>query len=280
MKWIVSCFFSLCLGMSAGSFAQSELLQLSVSHQQDTQTPFSGVDGLEVKRLETKLHMPLLARSSFAGDWFAAAQLTENRFLLSGTTSAKRRLYRFSIPIEYEASQAGRWQHVFQFAPTYFTDESLIDQTRYVNAFAWQVSYRANRKVSWVAGVRQDALFGDTQMYPIFGLQSKPYRQFYHHWVFPNIYSQVTLKKGSSVRLFMQPEGGNWQYRESDGSTANLVFNHWELGIAWLRPLRSALQLKLEVGLTMRGEANIAGADGELGDGYFFLVGLQSAFAR
>jgi hypothetical protein len=280
MKWIVSCVCLVLLSLPAMSFAQSALLQVSATHQQDTQRTFSGVDGLEVARLATKLHMPVFASSSFVGDWFAAAQLSENRFALSGSVSDTRRLYRFSLPIEFEQRPSGRWQHFWQFASTYFTDESLLEQTRYVNEFAWQVRYQANRKVSWVAGIRQDSLFADTQIYPVFGLISKPNSKIYHHWVFPNIYSQVTLNRRHSIRLYMEPEGGNWLYRQADGTDATLGFTHWKLGFDFNRALLSPLQLKLAMGLTMRGEGSIAGADGDLGDGYFFLLGIESRFSQ
>ena len=47
------------LGLPVNSFEQNQLLQVYASHQQDTARTFSGVDGLKVQRLETKLSMPL-----------------------------------------------------------------------------------------------------------------------------------------------------------------------------------------------------------------------------
>jgi hypothetical protein len=276
MKWIVSCFTWILMGLPGLSFAQNALLQVGASHQQDTTSTFSGIEGLEVKRLETKLNMPVLVLATYAGDWFAAGQFSENRWVLSGTTSATRRFYRFSLPIEYEASSSGRWQHFWRFAPSYYSDESLIDQNRYVNEYAWQVKYQANRKLNWVVGLRQDTLFGSTQMYPVFGLEARPNRKIFHHWVFPNIYSEINLKKDNSLRLFMTPDGGNWRYREEDGSIASFGMTRWKVGAALLKPLKTPLQLKLEFGLTMMGEGSIAGVDGDLSDGYFFLVGIES----
>jgi hypothetical protein len=264
------------LGSVAYGFEQNRLLQVNISHQQDTARAFSGVDGLKVQRLETKLSMPLLVLGTHAGDWFSAFEFSENRFLLSGAQSGKRRLYRFSVPFEYEAISSGRWQHFWRFAPSYYSDESIIDQSRYVNEYAWLGKYQVNRKVKWVVGLRQDTRFGVTTRYPVFGLEAQPSSMMYHHWVFPDIYSQLLLPNGNSIRAFMQPSGGNWRYLQTDGTEASLGMMDWNVGLALFKPIKHPLQLKFEVGLNMNGEGTIAGVDGDLDDGYFFLISLQS----
>ena len=50
----------------------------------------------------------------------------------------------------------------------------------------------------------------------------------------------------------------------------------WKVGGAWFKPLKHPLQVKVEAGLNMQGKGSIAGVDGDLADGYFFLVSLQS----
>lgn len=264
------------LGLPVHSFEQNQLLQVYASHQQDTARTFSGVDGLKVQRLETKLSMPLLALGTYAGDWFSAFEFSENRFLLSGAQSGKRRLYRFSIPLEYDAAPSGRWQHFWRFAPAYYSDESLIDQSRYVNEFAWLGKYQANRKVKWVLGLRQDTRFGVTTRYPVFGLEAQPNSKMYHHWVFPDVYSQLTLPKGNRLQVFMRPSGGNWRYLQGDGTEASFGMMDWNLGLALFKRLKHPLQLKFEAGLSMNGEGSIAGVEGDLEDGYFLLISLQS----
>ena len=276
MKCILLFFCLLCFGFSPYSLGQNTLLQVNASHQQGTARAFSGVDGLEVKRLETQLSMPVFALDTYAGGWFSALEFSENRFLLSGSDEGTRRFYQFSLPIEYEARASGRWQHFWRFAPSYYSDESLIDQTRYVNEFAWQIKYNANRKVKWVAGWRQDTRFGTTTQYPVFGLEAQPNSKIYHHWVFPHVYSQLQLPNGQSIRLFMRPNGGNWRYRQADASIASLGMTDWKVGGAWFKPLKHPLQIKVEAGLNMQGKGSIAGVDGDLADGYFFLVSLQS----
>lgn len=276
MKWIASaCIWGL-ICLSSVCFAENTLLQVRASHQQGAQSDFSGIDELAIKRLETAFNLPVLALETYAGDWFAAAEFSENRFALSGSTSATRRFYRFSLPIEYEALPSGRWQHVWRYSPSLYTDESLIDQNRYVHEFGWHVKYQVNRKLKWIAGVRQDTLFGDTQMYPVFGMEARPNTRIYHHWVFPNIYSQVLLKKQHKLKVFIQPSGGNWRYRQEDSSIATLGLTQWEVGAAVMSAIKPPLQLKLAFGLTTMGQGSIAGADGDLSDGYFFLVGIES----
>ena len=276
MKWIFSSLCLLLMTVSPLGLAANALLQVSASHEQGTTRAFDGVDGQEVKRFETKLAMPLLALASHTGDWFAAGEFSENRFLLSGASTSRHRLYRLSLPMELEANPTGRWQHFWRFAPSYYTDESLIDQNRYVNEFAWQVKYQANRKVKWVVGVRQDTRFALTEMYPVFGLESQPNARVYHHWVFPDVYSEIRFKRGQVFSVFMQPNGGNWRYRQDDGTKSSFGMMDWKAGVAWAKPLNAPLQLKASLGLSMNGKGSIAGTDGDLADGYFFLLAIET----
>ncbi len=276
MKPLNTLLILLVICCSPLSWGLNQLLQVSASHQQDTARDFSGIDGLELQRLETKFKMPLMARGSYIGDWFSAAEFSENRFVLSGATTGTRRFYRFSLPIEYEISGRSRWQHVLRFAPSYYSDESLVDQTRYLNEYAWQLKYQMNSKVRWVMGIRNDTRFGVETMYPQFGMESRPNSRMYHHWVFPDMYSEINLPKGHQMRAFAKPNGGNWRYLQDDGGVASFGMTDWNIGFAWLKPLQNPLQFKLEVGLKMMGEGSVAGADGSLSDGYFFLLSIQS----
>ncbi|GAA6135755.1 hypothetical protein NBRC116188_25450 [Oceaniserpentilla sp. 4NH20-0058] len=262
--------------LSLTTLAQNNLLQLRVSHQQDTTRVFSGLDDLNIQRLETEVGIPLLAISSFAGTWYGGFEFTENRFVLSGSVAATRRLYRFSLPFEFEARPSKRWQHIWRYAPSYYSDESLLDQTRYVNEFAWHVKYKANRKAHWVLGIRQDTRFGIESMYPVFGLESRPNSKIYHHWIFPDMYSQVKLNKRQSVQVFAKPNGGNWRYLQADGSVASFGMTDWNIGVAVMRQLKHPLQFKLELGMKMLGEGSIAGNDGDLEDGFFFLASIET----
>lgn len=276
MKPLNSLLILLVICSSPLSWGQNQLLQVSASHQQDTTRAFSGIEGFELQRLETKLKMPVFARGTYLGDWFSAAEFSENRFFLSGTANGIRRFYRFSLPIEYEVKGAGRWLQVFRFAPAYYSDESLVDQTRYLNEYAWQLKYQMSSKVRWVAGVRKDTRFGVKRLYPVLGMESRPNSRMYHHWVFPDMYSEINLSKGYQMRVFAKPNGGNWRYLQDDGSVASFGMTDWNIGFAWLKPLQNPLQFKLEVGLKMMGEGSVAGADGTLSDGYFFLLSIQS----
>ena len=274
MKWIL--LYSLLWLFSTTCFAQNSLLQLSVSHQRDTSRLFSGIDDFNVQRLESRLRIPTLAISSYVGTWYSGFELTENRFVLSGSVNDTRRFYRFAAPFEFEVRPSGKWQHVFYYAPSYYSDESLIDQTRYVNEFSWLVKYKANRKARWVIGVRQDTRFGAKSMYPVFGLESRPNSKLFHHWVFPDMYSHMTLNKKIGIRVFAKPNGGNWRYLQEGGGEASFGMTDWNMGVAWFQALRHPLQLKIEGGLKMLGEGSVAGNDGELEDGYFFLISLQT----
>jgi len=273
MKWR---FFAIIFLLSQGCIAQNALLQLQVSHQRDTARAFSGIENFNVQRLETQLRLPLLAVSSFAGTWFGGFEFSENRMVLSGSVTDTRRFYRFALPFEFHMKRSGRWQHVLRYEPAYYSDESIIDQTRYVNEFAWLAKYKANRKAQWVLGVRQDTRFGIDAMYPVFGLESRPNSQMYHHWVFPDLYSEVVLNKRQSVQVFAKPKGGNWRYLQADGGVASFGMTDWNIGAAWIQNLKRPLQFKLEVGMNMLGEGSVAGNDGDLADGYFFLLSLHT----
>lgn len=274
MKW--NLLISLLWLISTTSFAQNPLLQLSVSHQRDTSRAFSGIDNFNVQRLESRLRVPTLAISSFAGTWYGGFALTENRFVLSGSVNDTRRFYRFAMPFEFEMRPSGRWQHLFNFTPSYYSDESLIDQTRYVNEFSWMLKFKANRKARWVLGVRQDTRFGASSMYPVFGLESRPNSKIHHHWVFPDVYSHVRLNKKVSVRIFAKPNGGNWRYLQGDGGVASFGMTDWNMGAAWFQALKKPLQFKMEAGLKTLGEGSVAGNDGDLTDSYFFLFSVQT----
>lgn len=277
MKRMMSVWvFVILMVCSVDGFGKNQLLQVNMSHQQDTTRAFSGIDGLNIQRLETKFRMPLLALGTYAGDWFSAAELTENRFNLSGAATGVRRFYRFSIPIEYELKSSSSIQQKFRYAPSYYSDESIIEQTRYVNEFSWVINYNVNRKVSWVGGVRQDTRFGVASIYPVFGLEARPNSRIHHHWVFPDIYSQVSLPKRNKVQVFAKPNGGNWRYRPAEGGEASFGMTDWSVGASWLKAIRYPWQFKVELGLKMMGEGSVAGADGSLEDGYFFLFSLHT----
>lgn len=273
MRFIVCGFI---IVVSSTCLAQNTLLQVSVSHQQGTTRAFSGIDDFNVKRMKTNVRLPLLAYGSYVGNWFAGFQFDENRFVLSGSVNDTRRFYRFSLPFEFQLRRDKNWQHILRYEPAYYSDESIIDQTRYVNEFTWLVNYYVNKKVNWVAGIQQDTRFGVDRMYPVFGLESRPNSRIHHHWVFPDIYSSFMLKKEQTMKVFAQPNGGNWRYLQSDGSVASFGMSDWNVGAAWIKNLRYPLQLKIEGGLQMMGDGSVAGADGSLEDGYFVLFSIQT----
>jgi hypothetical protein len=253
-----------------------EVLQVSVSHHQGTAQAFDGIEGLEVAQWETELILPLALRPTSAGLWLQGLQFTENRLLLSGATDATRRLYRLSLPLEYHPKKLGRWQYYWHLEPAYYTDETLIDEKRFLFEYQFISRYGKRNSVNWVAGIRQDSRFGSEQLYPVFGLESRPNKKWLHHWVFPDFYSEVNFKRHHYAQLFMRPSGGYWPFTQEDGSSAAVGITNWNLGMSLRKKTKSPFYIRMEVGTKLMGSASVAGSDGDLGSAYFFMLSLET----
>ena len=253
-----------------------EVLQVSVTHQQSTEQTFSGIDGLNISQWETELILPLAMRSTRAGLWLQGMQFSENRFILTGTSEVTRRLYRFSFPLEYHPKKVGRWKYYWHLEPAYYSDETLVDEKRFFLEYQFISRFGKNGRFNWVAGVKQDSRFGSEQLYPVFGLETRPNKKWLHHWVFPDIYSEVHFKRNHYAQLFMRPTGGNWPFTQEDGSSASMGMTNWNLGVSFRKKTRSPFFLRLEVGTRLMGQASVAGQDGDLGTAYFFLLSLET----
>ena len=268
----------LCLLLSVCSpFAHAlEPGQLSVSLQYESTRDFSGVAGLAVQRTETELNLPYLLKSTYAGDWAFAFNLKENRLGLSGPLTMGRRFYRFAFPIRYYPRPKGRLSYIWHIEPSHYSDESIVGQTRQVFEYGFVAKYKANRKASWVAGIKKDNRFGGTSWYPVFGLEAKPNRRMHHHWVFPDIYSKIQLKKRVSITAYMQPNGSQWDYDQGDGSTATFVLADRNAGLALRLKTRMPYELVLQAGMSFMGEGSVAAQEGDLTNAYYLKLGLET----
>ena len=250
-------------------------VSFTASLHKDSPRQFDGIDNFQFDRLDTRISTPILERRPYVGTWLLGADFTESRFNISTDASSQRRFYRISTPVQYWPRRVGQWQHRWHFEPSYYSDESLIDQTRYEFEYAWQAKYWVNNKVGWVAGVSNDSRFGGAQFYPVFGLEARPSAAIHHYWVFPDMYSVFQLGK-STWRLFLEPDGGNWRFLQDDGTVASFALNEWTLGLDWSQSIHRRWRLKLSVGMKTMGQGSVAGADGNLTDAFYFSVGLIS----
>lgn len=281
--WLMSLQVSALLGvlLSAGLAhgAQSsgdltEFGQVSVGMQYDTESDFSGIEGLTVQRIQTTSNLPFFFRQASAGRWSFALNIAENRLALGGTTS--RRFYRFSLPLLYIPRSRGRWSYTWFLDPSHYSDESIIANTRNVMEGAFLAKYRANRKLKWVAGVKRDNRFGGTAWTPVFGMDVNANKRMRHHWVFPDIYSQLQLNKKTSVRLYMQPNGSQWLYDLGDGSKATFILSDWNGGLAVRQKGKMPFNFVFKAGMNFMGKATVGTSEGDLDTRYFFSVGIES----
>lgn len=268
------CFFhtSVCVAI--------EPIKLQLNFQYDSERSFSGIDGFNFTRINTRLSLPLLYRVSGNGYFLVGGSLTENRFAITGDNASTRRLYRFSLPFQFFAKQVGRWQHSWLLEPALFSDESIFKQKRSSIEYGWQAAYSKTSKARFVMGIQRDNRFGVDAYYPVFGLDSRPNSRWHHHWVFPDVYSQIQLSRQSTLRLFAQPEGGGWRYKQLDGSVASLSMHFWKVGANFQKTLPAKLQVDVAVGLQLSSESSVAGVKGDLSSGYFILFQLQKLFLR
>ena len=278
LHWLIV----LCLNVSPFMIKQVQALQpleLTVSHTRDGLREFDGVDGYNFERLETQVIAPFIQHRSYAGNWFMGADISENRLLLSGALTGQRRLYRFAIPIQYFPRRVGRIQHEWMLTPSYYSDESLIQQKRFTFEYAWQVRYRKNRKVNFVGGLRNDSRFGGEGIHPIIGLESRPNSRIFHHWVFPDMYTEVQLKKRLKAKAFIQINGGNWRYLLPDGNTtATLGLSDWKIGVGARLKTKMPFDIVAEAGLRFMGTGIMAGTTGNLSNTYYFSIGINTPF--
>jgi len=254
----------------------SEVLKVGVSHRQGTAQAFSGIDGLNVAQIETELNFPLAMRPSPAGLWVQGLQFQEHRFALSGAAEAVRRFYRLSLPLEFHPRVVGRWQYQWRLEPAYNSDESLFQQKRFLFEYGATASYRVNRKVNWVMGLKMDSRFGQEQLYPVFGLETRPNKRWHHYWVFPDMRSEVKIKRNTYAQVFMRPNGGKWRYLQEDGSVASFGITDWNVGVSLRKKTRSPFFIRLELGSRIMGMGSVAGEDGDLGTAFYFLVSLET----
>ncbi len=271
--WTRYLLMIICLAGS-GMVNGQDVLQLGLYHQRDSQRAFSGIEGLNVQQIDTGLMSPLFVKPTHAGLWALAAHVKESRFNLSGITQATRRFYRFSVALDYQPRQVGRWQYRWHIEPSHYADESIFQQKRLALEFETLAHYRINKRVAWVVGARQDSRFGDSRIYPVFGLQSRPNKKWHHHWVFPDIYSEYRLKPKTKARLFTSPSGGSWRYLEADSSIATFGINGWNIGLKFQQKTKSPFELSLELGTKILGEGSVAGQKGNLDNAYYIKIML------
>ena len=254
-------------------------LELTAQSTRDVVRAYDGIDNLNFERIETHLVAPFITRKSYAGNWFAGVEFTENRLFISGAETGVRRMYRFATPIQYFPRRVGRTQHEWMFTPSYYSDESLTDQKRFTFEYAWQLRYRKNRKVSFVGGLRNDSRFGGAGIHPIFGLESRPNNRIYHHWVFPDMYTEIRLKKRVTAKGFIQVNGGNWRYLLADESgTATLGFSDWKIGVGLRLKTKMPFDIVAEAGVRIMGTGVMAGTSGDLGNSFFIGIGINTPF--
>jgi hypothetical protein len=254
-------------------------LELQLQITRDAKRAYSGIDDFNFQRIETQFVAPLIKRDNYAGRWFVGADISENRMFLSGSLTGTRRLYRFAAPIQYFPRRVGRTQHEWMLTPAYYSDESFTDQKRIAFEYAWQIRYIKNRKVSFVGGLRSDSRFGSDSIHPIFGLESRPNERMYHHWVFPDIYSELKLKQRITARAFLQINGGNWKYLTSDeGTTASLGVSDWKVGLGIRLKTKMPFELVGEAGIRMLGTGAISGTNGDLDNSFFITIGINTPF--
>jgi hypothetical protein len=254
-------------------------LELNAHITRDVVREYDGIENFNFQRIETHLVAPLVNRRSYAGNWVSGAEFTENRLLISGAETGTRRMYRFAAPIQYFPRQIGRFQHEWMLTPSYYSDESFIDQKRFALEYAWQLRYRKNRKMNFVGGLRNDSRFGGAGIYPIFGIESRPNNRIYHHWVFPNMYSEIQLKKRMAAKAFLQVNGGNWKYLLPDeSSTETLGITDWKLGVSLRLKTKMPFDIVAEAGMRILGSGFIAGTTGSLSNSFFIGIGINTPF--
>ena len=253
-------------------------LELTAGLTRDTSRAYDGIDGFAFTRLETHLTAPLLKKIGSVGSRVLGADLIENRLFLSGLTTATRRLYRFSMPIQYFPRAVGRFQHEWMLDPAYYSDESFTAQKRYSLEYAWQLRYQKSRKVSFIAGFRKDSRFGASETHPIFGIEARPNKRIFHHWVFPDVYTNIQLNKKMAARGFLKITGGNWKYLQPDESTATFAISDWRLGVSLRIKTKMPFDLVGEAGFRFLGEGAAAGTTGSCDNSYFIGVGINTPF--
>lgn len=253
-------------------------LELNAGFTRDMSRSYDGIENFAFERLETRLTTPVVEKSSYVGSWIFGADFTESRLLLSGLSTATRRLYRFSVPMQFFPRRVGRFQHEWMFEPAYYSDESITSQKRYTLEYAWQLRYHKSNKMSFVAGIARDNRFGSAKMHPIFGLESKPNKRIFHHWVFPNIFTDIRLNKKMAVRGFLQANGGNWQYLQPDESVAIFSISEWKLGLSLRLDTKMPFDIVGQAGMRMMGTGAAAGTSGDYDDSFFFGIGINTPF--
>jgi hypothetical protein len=247
----------------------------------DAKRAYNGIDNLDFERIETQFLSPIFKRENTVGIWLSGIYLSENRMFLSGIASGTRRLYRFAVPIQFFPKRTGRIQHEWMLTPAYYSDESFIDQKRITLEYAWQFRYFKNRKMSFVAGLRSDSRFGENAIHPIFGLEAQPNKKVFHHWVYPNIYSQIKLKKKLTAKVFAQINGGNWDYLVSDEEgVSSLSVSDWKIGLGMRLKTKMPFDLVAETGLKIIGSASFNGTSGASGNSYFITIGIKTSLKK
>lgn len=254
-------------------------LELTLTSSRNSSREFKGLEGLNFELIKTNALIPFIKNPSYAGIWYAGVEFTENRLFTSGVESGTRRLYRIATPIQYFPRRIGRFQHEWMLTPSYYSDESLTDQKRFTFEYAWQLRYFYNRKVGFVAGVRNDSRFGGAGVHPIIGMESRPDNRLFHHWVFPDMYTEIKLNRKLTAKAFLQVSGGNWPYTlANEAGSATMGLSDWKLGLGARLKTRMPFELVTEVGLRFMGEGTMAGVEGDIGNGFFVTIGIATPF--
>ncbi|EAT10921.1 hypothetical protein HF888_05640 [Bermanella marisrubri] len=249
---------------------------IEISYEQGSQQEFSGIDGLNLEQSRTVLAFPFADIQSRPGRLYAGLRLEQNQFELSGTADGVRRFYFASLPIRYNPRQRGKVSYQWHLEPTYYSDESLTDQSRYEIQFHWQMRYHVTSRASWVLGAARDSGFGVRTWYPRIGLISEPKKGIKHHWVFPNFYSRIALNRNHAIRFHITREGGQWVYLSEEETEQVFSYQQWDIGIRLLRRSPLAFDWMMGAGVKQAGQASVAGNDGDLSGSQYFILGITA----
>ncbi|MFT6261569.1 MAG: hypothetical protein ACJAYK_002002 [Crocinitomicaceae bacterium] len=276
---LIGVFYFLFLVLNSPLTFSIQPIEFEFQTTRDTKRTYDGITGLNFERIETQFLSPIFKRDNTIGKWLAGLDISENRMFFSGIQSGTRRLYRFAVPIQYFPKRKGRIQHEWMLTPAYYSDESFIDQKRITLEYAWQFRYLKNRKMNLVAGFRSDSRSGENGIYPIFGLEAQPNKNVFHHWVFPNIYSEIKFNKKLTSRVFAKINGGNWDYLISTGGgISNLSVSDWKIGLGARLRTKMPFDYFFETGLRIMGSASFNDTKGSTGDSYFITMGIKTRF--
>jgi len=183
---------------------QLQLGYYQVSDASLEQVPGSG----EFTIKETHLSGKLGKKETPLGTLLIGANYQQHRFELASNYTS-RTLHQLALPVTL-VNKSDQWTIVSQVAPSLNTDFEELDKDDYTTTALLRAAYHHSDTTTWVAGAAFDRSFGDSQLYPVLGVNYTPNNNWLLQLTLPRMVVKYMPRPRTIIYWQAQPNGNKW----------------------------------------------------------------------